>query len=40
MTVVIREIAPVAHFPLILGVRRKLNVASLVDTIIPPTLST
>jgi transposase len=36
MAVVIREIAPVAHLPLILGVLRKLNVASLVDTIIPP----
>ena len=36
MAIVIRDIAPVAHLPLILGVLRKLNVAPLVDTIIPP----
>jgi transposase len=36
MAVEMRDIAPVAHLPLVLGVLRKLNVASLVDTIIPP----
>jgi transposase len=36
MAIVIRDIAPVGHLPLILGVLRKLNVASLVDTLIPP----
>ena len=40
MAIVIRDIAPVGHLPLILGVLRKLNVASLVDTLIPPTPST
>ena len=36
MAVEMRDIAPVAHVPLVLGVFRKLNVASLVNTIIPP----
>jgi transposase len=36
MAVEIRDVAPVAHLPLVLGVLRKLNVSSLVDTIIPP----
>ena len=36
MAIVIRDIAPVGHLPLILGVLRKLHVASLVDTLIPP----
>jgi transposase len=36
MAVEIRDLAPVAHLPLVLGVLRKLKVASLVDTIIPP----
>ena len=38
MAIVIRDIAPVAHLPLILGVLRTLNVAPLVDTIIPPVV--
>jgi transposase len=36
MTVSIRHIAPVAHLPLVLGVLRKLEVAPLIDTLIPP----
>jgi hypothetical protein len=36
MTVSIRHIAPVAHFPLVLGVLRKLEVAQLMDMLIPP----
>ena len=36
MTVSIRHIAPVAHLPLVLGVLRKLAVAQLIDTLIPP----
>jgi transposase len=36
MAMVIRDIAPVGHLPLILGVLRTLHVASLVDTLIPP----
>jgi len=27
---------PVAHVPLILGMLRKLNVASIIDTLLPP----
>ena len=36
MAVFIRDVAPGAHLPLVLGMLRKLEVASLVDTIIPP----
>jgi transposase len=36
MAVSIRSIAPVAHLPLVLGVLRKLDVAQLIDTMIPP----
>lgn len=36
MAVSIQRIAPVAHLPLVLGVLRKLNVAQLTDTLIPP----
>jgi Domain of unknown function (DUF4277) len=36
MTVSIRPIAPVAHVPLVLGVLRKLAVAQLIATLIPP----
>ena len=36
MAVSIRHIAPVAHLPLVLGVLRKLDVAPLIDTMIPP----
>ena len=36
MTVSIRQVAPVAHLPLVLGMLRKLEVAQLIDTLIPP----
>jgi transposase len=36
MAVSIRGISPVAHLPLILGMLRKLQVASLIDEMIPP----
>jgi Domain of unknown function (DUF4277) len=36
MAVVIQEISPVAHLPLVLGVVRTLNVATLIDTCCPP----
>ena len=36
MAVMIRDIAPLAPLPLVLGVLRKLHVASLVNTILPP----
>src|SRR5262245_66489576 len=36
MAVTIQQISPVAHLPLVLGVRRKLNVAALIDTFCPP----
>jgi transposase len=40
MAVSIQRIAPVAHLPLALEVLRKLNVAQLTDTLIPPTRPT
>jgi transposase len=36
MAVTIDRVAPVAHLPLVLGVLRKLDVAALVDSMIPP----
>jgi transposase len=36
MAVAIQHISPVAHLPLVLGVVRKLNVATLIDTFCPP----
>ena len=36
MTVSIGRLAPVAHLPLVLGVLRKLEVAQIIDTMIPP----
>jgi transposase len=36
MAITIQQISPVAHLPLVLGVVRKLNVATLVDTFCPP----
>lgn len=36
MAVVMPQISPVAHVPLVLGVVRKLNVATLIDTFCPP----
>jgi transposase len=36
VTVSIHRLSPVAHLPLVLGVLRKLEVAQLIDTMIPP----
>jgi len=36
MAVAIDRVAPVAHLPLVLGVLRKLDIAELVDAIMPP----
>jgi hypothetical protein len=36
MAVASRHLAPVAHLPLILGVLRKLDVAPLIDRLLPP----
>jgi transposase len=36
MAVLINEIAPVAHLPLVLGMLRKLEVAAVIDAILPP----
>ena len=36
MVVAMQQIGPVAHWPLMLGVIRKRNVAALIDTCCPP----
>src|SRR5215468_8800681 len=36
MAVAMPQISPVAHLPLVLGVVRKLNVATRIDTFCPP----
>jgi transposase len=36
MAMTIQQISPVAHLPLVLGVVRKLHVATLIDTFCPP----
>jgi Domain of unknown function (DUF4277) len=36
MAVAVSRISPVAHLPLILGLLRKLEVAALIDEMIPP----
>jgi transposase len=36
MAVTIQQISPVAHLPLVLGGVRKLNIATLIDTVCPP----
>jgi Domain of unknown function (DUF4277) len=34
--IAVQQIRPIAHLPLVLGVLRRLEVASLVDDLIPP----
>jgi hypothetical protein len=34
--VTVDRVAPVAHLPLVLGVLRKLEIATLIDSMIPP----
>src|SRR5918911_1337443 len=36
MVAEISEIAPVAHLPLVLGMLRKLEVATIIDALLPP----
>jgi hypothetical protein len=36
MAVAVRQIFPIAHFPLVLGVLRRLEVAPVIDHLIPP----
>ena len=36
MAITVHQIRPVAHFPLILGVVRKLDIATIIDGLIPP----
>jgi hypothetical protein len=36
MAIAIHQISPVAHLPLVLGVVRKLSIATLIDTFCPP----
>ena len=36
MAVAMHQISPVAHWPLVLGVVRKRNVAALIETFCPP----
>ena len=36
MAVTVQQIYPIAHLPLVLGVLRRLEVATLIDRLIPP----
>ena len=36
MTVAVQQISPVAHLPLILGVLRRLEIATVIDRLLPP----
>src|ERR671926_1726683 len=36
MAIAVQQIRPVTHLPLVLGVMRRLKVASLIDDLIPP----
>lgn len=36
MAITVQRVQPVAHLPLVLGVLRRLNVATLIDDLIPP----
>jgi hypothetical protein len=36
MAIAVQQIRPVAHLPLVLGVLRRLEVASLLDDLLPP----
>ena len=36
MAIAVQQIYPVAHLPVILGVLRRLEVATLIDQLIPP----
>ena len=36
MAITVQQISPVAHLPLILGMLRKLDVAGIIDGLLPP----
>jgi hypothetical protein len=36
MAITVQQIYPVAHLPLVLGVLRRLEVATMLDRLIPP----
>ena len=36
MAIAVQQICPIAHLPLILGVLRRLEVATVIDRLIPP----
>jgi transposase len=36
MAMTVREVKPVAHLPLVLGVLRKLDIATIIDEMVPP----
>jgi hypothetical protein len=36
MAITVQKVHPVAHLPLVLGVLRRLEVATVIDSIIPP----
>jgi hypothetical protein len=36
MAITVQQIHPVAHLPLVLGVLRRLEVATVIDRLIPP----
>ena len=36
MAITVHRISPVAHLPLILGMLRKLDVAGIIDGLLPP----
>lgn len=36
MSILVKNIAPVAHLPLILGMLRKLKVVAIIDQFVPP----
>ena len=36
MAIAVQQIHPVAHLPLVLGVLRRLEVATVIDRLIPP----
>ena len=36
MAITVQQVQPVAHLPLVLGVLRRLNVATIIDDMIPP----
>ena len=36
MAIAVQQIRPIAHLPLILGILRRLEVATLIDRLLPP----